>query len=63
MTKVTLTRESYNKLLEAERGLTDIVSELEKAEQCGIDCQSKREALRAQLQSIQSMKANFAPTA
>lgn len=58
---VTLTKETYSKLLEAERGLTDVVAELDKAEQCGIDCQSKREALRNQLQAIQNMKANFAP--
>lgn len=61
MAKITLTPETYNALLKSERELTDIVSEIEKAEKCGIDCQSKREALRNQLAAIAAMKANFAP--
>lgn len=61
MAKVALTQQQYNDLLSAERGLTDIVDDLDKAEKCGIDCQQKREALRNQLAAIQNIKAFFAP--
>lgn len=61
MDKVTLTPENYRALLDAERGLTSIVSELDKAESCGIDCVQKREALRNQLSAISAMKQHFAP--
>jgi|RifCSP16_2_1023846.scaffolds.fasta_scaffold66191_3 hypothetical protein len=56
-----LSKESYLKLLDAERGLTDIASEFEKAEKCGIECQNYRESLKAQLAAIANMKAYFAP--
>jgi hypothetical protein len=61
MSGVELSKENYQKLLDAERGLTDIVSHLDKAEKCGIDCQNYRATLRNQLAEIANMKANFAP--
>lgn len=61
MDKVKLSSASYTKLLAAERGLTDIVTELDKAEKCGVDCQSYRESLRQQLALIANIKANYQP--
>lgn len=61
MQNVALTKESYAKLLQAERNLTGIVGELDKAEKCNIDCQGYRSALKAQLEAISNMKLYFAP--
>jgi hypothetical protein len=59
--KVTLSKDSYSKLLQAERGLTDIVAELDNAEKCGIDCQNYRSSLKMQLATIANMKAFYTP--
>lgn len=61
MAGVALSPDNYNNLLEAERRLTSIVSELDNAEKCGIDCQGYRDALRNQLAMISNMKAYYAP--
>lgn len=61
MNGLKLTPETYQKLLDAERGLTAVVGEFEKAEKCGIDCQDKREKLRNQLAMIAQLKANYNP--
>lgn len=57
----TLSPENYQKVLDAERQLTEVVGDLDKAEQCGIDCQQYRTSLRSQLEMISKVKANFAP--
>ena len=59
--QIKLSADTYRKLLDAERGLTDVVAELSKAEKCGIDCQGYRVALQNQLASIAAMKANYSP--
>jgi hypothetical protein len=56
-----LSNESFQSLLDAERGLTGIVAELDNAEKCGIECQNYRASLRAQLAEIANLKAYFAP--
>ena len=61
MAEIALSKESYGKLLDAERQLTSIVTELDNAEKCGIDCQNYREALRNQLAMIANMKAYYTP--
>lgn len=53
--------ELYHKLLTAERQLTDIVPEIAKAEECGIDCQAYRSALQVQLETIANLKKNYTP--
>lgn len=63
MNKQSLTPESYQKLLDAERGLTEVVDELSKAEKCGVDCQNYRATLTQQLAVIANIKANYAPKA
>ena len=62
MAEIRLSPERYQELLNAERGLTGIVSDLDKAEACGIECQRYRETLRAQLAAIAAMKQHFAPS-
>lgn len=61
MGKIKLTPESYAKLLQNERNLTDIVSELDNAEKCGIDCKRYRGALAAQLSELANMKRFYSP--
>lgn len=57
----TLTRDQYAKLLDAERKLTDMTSQLPVAEKCGIDCQNYRQALKTQLEIIANLKLGYAP--
>lgn len=61
--KTALTPVAYQKLLDAERGLTALVDELQKAEKCGVDCQNYRASLSQQLATIAQIKANYAPLA
>ena len=61
MEKIALSQESYAKLLDAERGLTAVVSELDTAEKCGIECQNYRASLQAQLATIANLKAHYTP--
>ena len=56
-----LTPEHYQKLLTAERQLTDLSTVIPKAEECGVDCKAFRTALEAQLGSIANMKRHFGP--
>lgn len=60
--KFKFSQESYAKLLQNERNLTDMTAELATAEKCGIDCQRYRAVLQQQLATIAQMKANYAPT-
>jgi hypothetical protein len=59
--KAALTPATYQKLLDAERGLTAVVDELNTAEKCGVDCQNYRQTLTQQLATIANIKANYAP--
>jgi len=56
-----LSQEKYADLLQAERNLTGILSEMDKAESCGIDCKQYRATLAQQLAMIANLKLNFAP--
>lgn len=57
----TLPVENYRKLLQAERDLHDALTELDKAEECGIDCQDLRQLRDAALERITAIKKNYAP--
>lgn len=61
MEKIALKPEIYAELLEAERGLTSMLSELDKADRCGVDCQNYRMIYERQMKAIQEMKQSFAP--
>lgn len=61
MDAIKLSPELYANLLDAERRLTSVLTEMDKAEECGIDCQTKREVHRRQMEAIQAIKKNFAP--
>lgn len=56
-----MTPESYSKLLATERNLTDLITEVDKAESCGIECQGYRNSIEAQLNQISLLKQTYAP--
>lgn len=51
----------YAELLQAERDLHDLLPEIDKAEECGIDCQARRADREAALERISAMKKNYKP--
>lgn len=51
----------YAKLLETERELHDILPEMDKAEECGIECQEYRRLHREAMERIEKIKINFGP--
>lgn len=57
----TLSQDLYAKLLQAERDLTDIVKELDKAEACDYDCRELRAMQEQKLAWIAKVKQNYAP--
>lgn len=61
MASVKLDPERYQQLLDAERQLMDILSDYDKAEQCGIDC-TEIKALNAEARRrIAKTKEHFGP--
>jgi hypothetical protein len=62
MAKITLSNERYLGLLEAERMLHDSLSEMDRAEKCGIDCDNLRSIHGAYREQIEALKTNYGPT-
>lgn len=61
MSKVQLTNEQYAKLLDAERTIHDILPDLQKLEECDVDCQQFRAQVEQRQRQIAALKQNFAP--
>lgn len=59
--KIELPPERYNELLKAERALTDLATEFDAAEECGIECQELRTIQAEYLNRISAIKKNYAP--
>lgn len=59
--RVKLSLEAYQGLLTAERNLTDLIPEFDKAEDCGIECQYLRDATKDYLERIAKMKLHYKP--
>jgi hypothetical protein len=58
---IQLPPDLYTRLIDAERNLLDADTELNKAEECGLECQELR-ALKSQyLAQIEAIKKNYAP--
>ena len=53
------TRANYEELLRGERLVNDALSDLSKAEACGIDCQVFTEAAKSTMSRLAAIKANF----
>lgn len=59
--QVTISRELYNKLIADQRRLTDILPELDKAEECGIDCQAYRQLHKEALEQNMKLVEKYKP--
>lgn len=58
---ITLNREDYNKLVQAERDLNALLAEFDKLEECGTDCQAYRELHKEYTDRIAAMRKNYSP--
>lgn len=58
---IKLSRELYNKLIEDQRRLSDILAEMDKAEECGIDCQAFRDLHKQALEQNMALAAKYKP--
>lgn len=61
MAKFVLPPEQQQSILNAERTLHDLLPELDKSEECGVDCQAYRSAVKEMQGRIEAMKRNFFP--
>lgn len=59
MAKITLTAEQEVELKQAQRALHDVLSEIDKAERCGIDCMQYRAVQQSAASSIQNLLAQY----
>lgn len=57
----TLTPAQYQKLLQTERQLHDLLPECDAAENCGIEVQNYRDVIANMLARISNIKATYAP--
>lgn len=60
---IKLDRATYAELLENERRLHDFLGELDKADECGIDCSLMRAERIQILERISKLKEHYAPSA
>lgn len=54
-----LPAEAINALREADRELHDILPELDKADQCGIECREYRRVVQEQREQISKLLQNY----
>lgn len=56
-----LTTVDYNKLLESERILHDLLPEMDNMEACGRDCTDRRAAVQDLLEKFSNIKKFYGP--
>ncbi len=61
MKHITIPKEQFAGLLQAERDLHDLLPEIDKAEECGIECQEFRRVHGEVMENITKLKQNFGP--
>lgn len=59
---VKLTTGQLNNLLQAEHALSTVLTDYDKAEQCGADCQEVRLLVQEAIQRSQQIRRHFGPT-
>ena len=59
--RIVLPPEHVAGLHQSQRELTDLLPELDKAEECGIDCQLYRQSLQEALEQANNLLKNFGP--
>lgn len=60
---IALTPLAYSELLESERLLHDVLPDIQKLEECGVECQQMRAAVQEALGKVSALKQRFAPPA
>lgn len=58
---IKLTEQEYADLLTNERNLSAILTEFDKAEQCGLECSQLRAIAQQQLDLAQRLKKHYSP--
>lgn len=58
---IKMSPSTHQKLLDAERELTMLQPEFDKAQECGVECQALRESSTNMLQRISKIKQYYAP--
>lgn len=61
MAKITMSKEQYQNVTKAERQLTDVLPDLDKLEDCGVDCSAAKEHVKQELARASKLKQHFAP--
>lgn len=61
MSDMKLSKEAYAKLLMHERGLTDLLPEIRKLEECGVDCSERLNVIEQLIDTMGKLKRNFGP--
>lgn len=59
--KIKLPADKVADLQTAQRSLTDLLPELDKAEECGIECQELRSHVQERLQQVELLLTNYGP--
>jgi hypothetical protein len=62
MAGITLPVDMYTDLISAERKLSELDSEYDKAEECGVDCQQLRTVRQMLQDRIEALRRNYAPS-
>lgn len=62
-TPIKLPPEAVASLQQSQRELTDLLTEIDKAESCGIDCQLYRQTHSEAMERIDALLTNFGPGA
>ena len=56
-----LNRQQYDTLVDAERRGHDLLPQMDKAQNCGVNCQILREQLKQSLEQISRIKSQYFP--
>lgn len=59
---IKLSKERYAQLLQSERNLTGVADDLNKLEQCGVDCTEMKQLVADQLEKSAKVRQLFGPT-
>lgn len=58
---IKLTNEQIRDLNQSHQDLSHVLTECDKADNCGIDCQPLREAIAGTMQNIEALLATYGP--
>ena len=59
--EIRMSRADYDKLVQADRDLANVMPEFDKLESCGIDCAAVRQKWSDTREKIAAIKQHYAP--